>query len=112
MPSDDFDKIHDQYAATQTKRGEEIHKASESLLIQNAIDQEKAKSAMRCEECLHLRDELIDKLTQYSALLEAHIRSIADGDPDQVRQAAASAFQSGEEVVRANGQLADHKEQH
>ena len=62
-----------------------------------------------CDECVRLRDVLIEKLTAYGALLQAVIRA---GNSESARGAQLSATRAGDVIGEAKARLDDHTESH
>jgi hypothetical protein len=65
-----------------------------------------------CEQCIVLRDKLIDALAAYATFLKAAIDHRKSGQPGLADDAEQSASRAGEEVTRAKGALEDHQEGH
>jgi len=65
-----------------------------------------------CDECIRLRDVLIDKLTAYGAFLQAVISHTQAGSVESARDAQVSATRAGEEIGKAKAELDDHAVSH
>jgi len=68
--------------------------------------------AAYCDECVRLRDILIEKLTVQGAFLQSVIASFQAGNSEGARDAQVCATRAGDEIGEALAGLDDHAESH